>query len=377
MIFTSLLLKDVGRNTFRLLSHTVHDPQNLRDELGGSQSYEVEIASAGPAGADGYALPLDDNRLREVVGSAHLNRNAFKDAPPDTDLEQDCKHGCNPQTTEDTSAWARTSSTAFVDLIDSVPIHLVVVVRYKLTKSKPNHVVVFGPNNFHLCSCLKLLRHGLLCRHYFAVLVKFLGGEYRGTRLGHDFQGSSVHTRWRSSPDGDDEPWSVSTVLRQAGHGDDWDGNDDGPEDNYGGPTFDDDDGGEGVHPAEREGRAGDRQAHDQRKAFATMMARSKANVSEILKAVSYPRALGIQADVDKYVKFLLENPDGDSKTKNPAQVPQKGRKKGQTASKPSAPSNPEPRKDNTRRKRRMKDGTDTGKASGRKKTKIKKEPTS
>lgn len=205
------------------------------------------------------------------------------------------------------------------------------------------------------------------------MLVKFLGGEYRGTSLGHEFQGTSVHNRWRSSPDGDDEAWSVSSALKRAGHGDDWDGRDGGPDDNRGGPTFDDDHHGEGVHPAEREGRAGERQACDERRAFATMMAKSKANVSEILKAVPSDKALGIQAAVDKYVKFLLDNPDGDTKTKNPAQVPQKGRRKGQTASKPPV-GNPQARKDKSRRKRRMKDCTEGGSGSKGGK-RIKKEP--
>lgn len=31
--------------------------------------------------------------------------------------------------------------------------------------------------------CLEFLRHGLLCRHYFAVLLRFLGGEYRERHL--------------------------------------------------------------------------------------------------------------------------------------------------------------------------------------------------
>lgn len=106
------------------------------------------------------------------------------------------------------------------------------------------------------------------------------------------------------------------------------------------------------------------------------MMARSKANVSEILKAVPHARALGVQAAVDKYVKFLLANPDGDINAKNPAQVPQKGRKKGQAASKPPA-ANPEARKDNTRRGKRIKDSTDTGSTKGSGGKRIKKEPTS
>ena len=69
-----------------------------------------------------------------------------------------------------------------------------------------------------LCSRLKLLRHGLVCRHYFAVLVRFLDSKFKGVLLDHRFNGNSVHARWRQSLDGNDEPWTVSRVLQQAGY---------------------------------------------------------------------------------------------------------------------------------------------------------------
>eukprot|EP00903_Cladosiphon_okamuranus_P014063 g13071.t1 len=346
--------------------------RDLRDELGGSQSYEVEIVASGAAGDDSSPLPLGNDRLRQAVHGAQQNRNAFQEAPPLTDLEQDSKHGSYAQTTDDTTPWGRTSSSTFLDLLGNVPIHLVILVRYKLTRTKQSHIVVFGPNNFHLCSCLKLLRLGLPCRHYFAALLRFLDGVYRGQSLGHDFHGSSVHNRWRKSPDGNDEPWSVSSVLQEAGLGKDWDGGDEGLDDNYEGPTFDDDCGGEGVHPAEREGRATQRKACDQRRVFATMMAKSKENVGEILKAVPFDQALHIQAEVDKYVRYLLADADadGDTKTKNPAPVKPPGRPKGQGASSQTTVSIPRARKDNTKRKTRFK-GSEEG---GRKRKKIKQE---
>ena len=335
----------------------------------------MEIVAAGAAGDDGRPLPLGDNRLRQVVQGAQQNRNAFQEAPPDTDLEQDGKHGSYAQTTEDTTPWARTSSSTFLELLRNVPvpIHLAVLVRYKLTSTRQSHIVVFGPNNFHLCSCLKLLRLGLLCRHYFAALLRFIAGEYRGASLGHDFHGSSVHNRRRKSQDSDDEPWSVSTVLQQAGLGDDWDGRDEGLDDNYGGPTFDDDYGGEGVHPAEREGRPTERKACDQRRVFATMMAKSKENVGEILKAVPFDKALEIQTEVDKYVRLLLANPDGDAKARNPAQVKKPGRPKGQAAGSQTTVSKPLARKDNTKKTKRMKGGEEGGGKS--KKIKQEKDP--
>lgn len=326
----------------------------------------MEIIASGAAGNESSPLPLGDDRLRQAVHGAQQNRNAFQEAPPLTDLEQDGKHGSYAQTTEDTTPWARTSSSTFLELLSNVPIHLAVLVRYQLTRTKPCHIVVFGPNSFHLCSCLKLLRLGLPCRHYFAALLRFLGGVYRGQSLGHDFHGSSVHNRWRKSPGGNDDPWSVSGVLQQAGLGKDWDGRDEGLDDNYEGPTFDDDYGGEGVHPAEREGRVTERKACDQRRVFATMMAKSKENVGEILKAVPFDKALDIQAEVDKYVRYLLANPDGDSKTKNPAQVKPPGRPKGQAASSQTTVSNPRAPKDNTKRRTRMK-GSEEGSKSKKK----------
>ena len=62
------------------------------------------------------------------------------------------------------------------------------------------------------------------------------------------------------------------------------------------------------------------------------MMAKSKENAGEILKTVPFDKALEIQTEVDKYVRFLLANPDGDAKAKNPAEVKKPGRPKGQAA---------------------------------------------
>ena len=69
----------------------------------------------------------------------------------------------------------------------------------------------------------------------------------------------------------------------------------------------------------EREGRPAERKTCDQRRVFTTVMAENKKNVGEILKAVPFDKALEIQTEVDKYVRFLLANPDGDAKARNPA----------------------------------------------------------
>ena len=69
----------------------------------------------------------------------------------------------------------------------------------------------------------------------------------------------------------------MSSVLKEAGHGNSWDGCDQGAEENFWGPTFDDDDGEDGVHPAERAAKAAAaRSASDERLLFASIMAKAK-----------------------------------------------------------------------------------------------------
>ncbi|CAB1118493.1 unnamed protein product [Ectocarpus sp. CCAP 1310/34] len=245
-----------------------------RAEVGGSQSYDVEVICAGATDDDGRPDPLGEGVLRRKLEAVRFDLSLFEEAPPDTDLEKDCMRGPEAESTEDSSVWARTSLEALLDLIGELPVHVAAAVRYKLTPARPGHVVVFGPNGFHLCSCLKLLRHGLVCRHYFTVLVRFLGCSFKGILLDHRFDGNSLHARWRQSLDGNDEPWTVSRVLKETGHGDGWDGCEEGADDNFWGPTFDDDDAGDGVHPSERAAKAAAAQsATDERRVFASMMA--------------------------------------------------------------------------------------------------------
>ena len=298
--------------------------------------------------------------------------------------------GPEAESTDDSSVWARTSLEALLDLIGDLPVHVAAAVRYKLTPTRPGHVVVFGPDGFHLCSCLKLLRHGLLCRHYFAVLVRFLGCKFKGVLLNHHFDGNSVHARWRQSLDGNDEPWTVSRVLTEAGHGDGWDGCDQGADENFWGPTFDDDDGEDGVHPPERAGKAAAaRSASDQRRVFANMMANNKENVSEILRTVSSAKAMEIQAELDKWVRFQLLEATGQNNAKNPAQVkkpgrPKKSKKEGTQKERGDgngAPStqtgsakpvgNPQGRNDKSRRGKRIRDSVGPGSGAPSRRIKI------
>ncbi|CAB1105077.1 unnamed protein product [Ectocarpus sp. CCAP 1310/34] len=301
--------------------------EEAKDELGGSQSCDVEVVCVRAADAEGHPVPLEGGVLRQQLEAAHFDFNVCEEAPPDTDLEIDCKLGPEAESTGDNTVWARASLEALLDLVSRVLVHLAAAVRYKLTPSRPSHVVVFGPGGFYLCSCLKLLRHGLPCRLYFSVLARFIGGKYGGVLLNHEFDGNSVHTRWRQSPDGSDAPWTASRVLEGAGHGDGWDGCDHGQDDNFWGPT-DDDDGGEGgVHPAESAAKAAaERSASDHRHVFATLMAKNKENVTETRRTAPHAKALEIQAELDKWVRFQLADATGENKSGNPAQVKAKGR---------------------------------------------------
>lgn len=160
-------------------------------------------------------------------------------------------------------------------------------------------------------------------------------------------------------------------------HGDGWDGCVVGDNDNYWSPTFDDEDGENGVHPSERAVHAAqDRKASDQHRVFATMMARSKENVAELLRTVPFAKALDIQAEVDKLFKFHLHDATVGSKPQNPSQAPKKGApknpdprtkagqaKKRHAAVVPPPPlaGNPEGRQDRSRRTRRMHDSSGPG----------------
>ncbi|CAM9306029.1 unnamed protein product, partial [Sphacelaria rigidula] len=219
--------------------------KELRVEFSnGCQAYDVSIAR-GPRDADGRPIPASAAYVRRL-SSVNPRAKILQQAPDLTDLENDL-HGAS-----DASMWARTSLEAFLNVIADVPAEAVAIVQYKLTTraSRPSHLVVLGPGKFHLCSCLQLLRRGLPCRHYFAVLPQMLekmvdaGGEVQ-----HPFDSACVHNRWRERTDGQDAPWSVKQVLRSSGHGEGWDGVRDGGSGGGWGPTLDNS--ADGVHPPE------------------------------------------------------------------------------------------------------------------------------
>ncbi len=114
---------------------------------------------------------------------------------------------------------------------------------------------------------------------------------------GHTFNAACLHNRWRQAPDVDDAPWSVSLVLGSTGHGGGWDGHHDNDDDVT--PTYDMD----VVHPQDA------RKAADQRRVFATMMAKECGNVGEVLRSVDAAQALEIKRAIDECVSRIQRRP--------------------------------------------------------------------
>ncbi|CAN0333354.1 unnamed protein product, partial [Ectocarpus sp. 4 AP-2014] len=85
-----------------------------------------------------------------------------------------------------------------------------------------------------------------------------------------------------------------------------------------------------GVHPSERSQQAASqRQDWDKRRLFASLSAKSKASVSEIVQTVPHDTALEMGESLAKHAKLLLHEYTSQPKAKNPAQVTGKGRPKG------------------------------------------------
>lgn len=318
--------------------------------------------------SNGDPLPLSDECLARIR-SLRSKYNILRVSPSPTDLDGDTP--TDPDA-EDNTMWARTSLDAFLELIAAIPIELVAAVRYKYTANRPSHLVVFGPDNFHMCSCLQLVRRGLPCRHYFTVLVNLIGktGGPDEIRFDHTFRGACVHNRWRRSGDGGDLPWSVSEVLKSSGHGEGWDGHAEGDDDNFWGPTCEDD--WDGIHPSEPQERtARERDAADKRRIFACMMARSKDHAGDIMRSVPLSQALDVHEKLGEYLRFVLAQHSGGTDVKNPAKPPKKGRPKKKKESTESTteslrqgsakkakeePHNPQGQIGKSRQKRRIKD---------------------
>lgn len=302
--------------------------QELREQfLLGCQAYDVDHVAYGSTDDEGNRLPLDEAGVRRIC-SATPTSSILEQAPDEIDLEVDMRRGTGET---DASMWARTSLGTFLTLIAHVPAEAVATVGYKFTSSHPSHLVVFGPHNFHLCSCLQLLRRGLPCRHYFAVVVKLRDRQSKSgdAALPHEFDSACVHNRWRQRNDGQDAPWSVQAVLASSGHGEGWDGHHFGGDESGGGPTLDDNE--DGVHPSEPavEKRTLRAQA-DERRLFANIMAAHKEDTKALLSSVkSKAQIMAIHEQGRAFVASLVQLANRAPGPGNPAKPPQKGRPKG------------------------------------------------
>ena len=76
----------------------------------------------------------------------------------------------------DTTMFGTTLLLSFSGLVENVSIDAVVKGMYRYKESNNSHIVVIGPNGFHMCSCLQVLRCGLPCGHTVAALITELIG---------------------------------------------------------------------------------------------------------------------------------------------------------------------------------------------------------
>ena len=166
----------------RCLRHLV---QEVINEIFASPAYSTEILTEG-AGALDYLNAL---ATRQEDGEAIDVCCELPESVVTSLVEDDVT---------DTTMYGTTSLLVFARLVESVEINTVVKVLYKMRDPQVGHIVVVGPNNFQLCSCLQILRTGLPCRHLMAVLLYCL-------RRPAEFSGMSIHPRWRATSGA----WSV------------------------------------------------------------------------------------------------------------------------------------------------------------------------
>eukprot|EP00904_Undaria_pinnatifida_P011912 jgi/Undpi1/7851/HiC_scaffold_23.g10323.m1 len=159
--------------------------EEVINEIFASPAYSTEILTEG-AGALDY---LNSLATRQEDGEAIDVCCELPESVVTSLVEDDVT---------DTTMYGTTSLLVFARLVESVEINTVVKVLYKMRDPQVGHIVVVGPNNFQLCSCLQILRTGLPCRHLMAVLLYCL-------RRPAEFSGMSIHPRWRATSGA----WSV------------------------------------------------------------------------------------------------------------------------------------------------------------------------
>lgn len=249
--------------------------QRIRREFGSSVAYNATIL-ASIDGEDGDEV---GEVLRNLGSEAPLVRSA--EAPAGTELVE-LEFEEEGEGTTDLSMYARTSLKAFVAMVEEadVVVNHVARVTYTLVdcseENIASHVVVFGEDGFHLCSCLQLLQHGFPCRHFFAVLR--MNGPGKPSACS-DFHAQCVHPRWRKTRSLDNESWTASVVVPDEFR---WTGAE--------GPTIDD--------PGDVSGAIADSAPKisdgARRKVYADIMAKARVMAASLADSVSPAVALDI-----------------------------------------------------------------------------------
>lgn len=112
----------------------------------------------------------------------------------------------------DVTMATRMSSTHFADLLRGQDLSELVRINPAAATNGYGHLVALGPGGFFLCTCLRQLGDGLVCRHG----IKAMHNK------GPSFNGACVSPRWRES----EKPWTLGALaarparLAPAGAGD-------------------------------------------------------------------------------------------------------------------------------------------------------------
>ena len=164
--------------------------QEMRAEASATPAYSAAALKEGVDAGKflmGLAIGLEDGRPRDVC----------------CDVPEEAFDGDTDDKVVDLSMFGTTSLLFFAKLED-VEIGTVVKVLYMLKDPPVGHIVVLGPHNFQLCTCLQILRTGLPCSHVLAVLIQL--------KCTKEFSGACLHPRWRHSS----EEWIFANAGLRA-----------------------------------------------------------------------------------------------------------------------------------------------------------------
>lgn len=165
--------------------------QEMRAEACATPAYSATALKEGVDAGKflmNLAIGLEDGQPRDVC--CEVPEEAF-----DSDADEKVV---------DLSMFGTTSLLCFAKLVEDVEIGTVVKVLYTQKNPPVGHIVVLGPHNFQLCTCLQILRTGLPCSHVLAVLIQL--------KCTKEFSGASLHPRWRHSS----EKWSITNAGLRA-----------------------------------------------------------------------------------------------------------------------------------------------------------------